>query len=365
MPTATALDGGQVARPAPSLTHTLTASALTAVSAAVQEKTALLTQHLAALSALAASPPPVDEPAELFHRYETLRTQLRTLRRPSPSASCPPPTRGSSANSAPSSRSRASAPRRRASRCSAPSTTSPRPATSARAARTRRCARRCARRRALRRAAAGTGAAATAAGATSSSGTSGHRRAARRAVEPADQQEAVWLRDERDDHQEARLASGRIRQSTRRHGALRPVRSLPAGVRQRQTPRRTRATPPPRRRARRRRRAPPSPCRYCSQRRKRSPSPNEPPASARRRRRFAAAARLRRPAAAALAAEAALAATHLRRAHADLRRWQWRRLVPSGGDAARPRTRRAMGPRHTRGRSGERAEREREPQGFT
>ena len=79
MPTATALDGGQLARPAPSLTHTLTASALTAVSAAVQEKTALLTQHLAALSALAASPPPVDEPTELFHRYETLRTQLRTL----------------------------------------------------------------------------------------------------------------------------------------------------------------------------------------------------------------------------------------------------------------------------------------------
>ena len=57
MPTATALDVGQLARPAPSLTHTLTASALTAVSAAVQEKTALLTQHLAALSALAASPP--------------------------------------------------------------------------------------------------------------------------------------------------------------------------------------------------------------------------------------------------------------------------------------------------------------------
>ena len=79
MPTATALDGGQLARPAPSLTHTLTASALTAVSAAVQEKTALLTQHLAALSALAASPPPVDEPSQLFHRYETLRTQLRTL----------------------------------------------------------------------------------------------------------------------------------------------------------------------------------------------------------------------------------------------------------------------------------------------
>ena len=79
MPTATALDG-QVARPAPSLTHTLTASVLTAVSAAVQEKTALLTQHLAALSALAASPPPpADEPAQLFHRYETLRTQLRTL----------------------------------------------------------------------------------------------------------------------------------------------------------------------------------------------------------------------------------------------------------------------------------------------
>ena len=80
MPTATAPDGGQLARPAPSLTHTLTASALTAVSAAVQEKTALLTQHLAALSALAASPPPPpDQPTELFHRYETLRTQLRTL----------------------------------------------------------------------------------------------------------------------------------------------------------------------------------------------------------------------------------------------------------------------------------------------
>ena len=81
MPTATALDGGQLARPAPSLTHTLTASALTAVSAAVREKTALLTQHLAALSALAASPPPprADEPTQMFHRYETLRTQLRTL----------------------------------------------------------------------------------------------------------------------------------------------------------------------------------------------------------------------------------------------------------------------------------------------
>ena len=47
--------------------------------------------------------------------------------------------------------------------------------------------------------------------------------------------------------------------------------------------------------------------------------------------------------------------------------------TPAGGSgagsfrlAATPsRTRRAMGPRHSRGRSGERAEREREPQGFT
>ena len=161
MPTATALDVGQVARPAPSLTHTLTASALTAVSAAVQEKTALLTQHLAALSALAASPPPVDEPTELFHRYETLRTQLRTLSAAVAVCELPASDEGlvrelgaflaqPSVGAAPS----------RASRCSAPSTTSPRPATSARAARTRRA--RGAARGAARcgGAAAGTGAAA-------------------------------------------------------------------------------------------------------------------------------------------------------------------------------------------------------------
>ena len=176
----------------------------------------------------------------------------------------------------------------------------------------------------------------------------------------------VWLRDERDDHQEARLA---VRpehgEPTRRHGALRPVRSLPAGVRQRQTPRRTsgdaaaspsRPSPPPRATVTVPLLQPATQAFAFSERAaglRAAEGASRP------------AARLRRPAAAALAAEAALAAAHLRRAHADLRRWQWRRLVPPGGDAARPRTRRAMGPRHTRGRSGERAEREREPEGFT
>ena len=258
MPTATALDGGQLARPAPSLTHTLTASALTAVSAAVQEKTALLTQHLAALSTLAASPPPPPDEPELFHRYETLRTQLRTLSAAVAVCELPASDEGlvrelgaflaqPSVGAAPSRESMLRAVNDVA-------------ASGDFGAGGEDEALRAALRAAPRVAAAPPPAPAPRRTAALSYEQLGYERPP---PAPPDvpwnlptNKKPVWLRDERDDHQEARLA---VRpehgESTRRHGALRPVRSLPAGVRQRQTPRRTsgdaaaspsRPSPPPR-----------------------------------------------------------------------------------------------------------------------
>ena len=175
----------------------------------------------------------------------------------------------------------------------------------------------------------------------------------------------VWLRDERDDHQKPASLCGRITASRRAATARcgRCARCPPGcgSVKRRAARRRRRrlAVAPVAAAARHRHRAATAASDASVRLLRTSRRPPRAAEGASR-----PAARLRRPAAAALAAKAALTAAHIRRAHADLLRWQRRRFVPPGGDAARPRTRRAMGPRHTRGRSGERAEREREPEGF-